>query len=330
MKKVKDTDFLHISPRIKMLEMKLLTKEDINRMITSTSDEDAAKIPMDRGYKAFDSGDIASLEQSLENEERTMFEFLEPHMPNEFILDFFKVKNDYHNIKAILKADALGVNVTPMLSRNGIYSYKEIRDIVRDGAFDGVYEGMEKCIIDAREVLAKTRDPQISDIRIDMAMYEHMAHIAKKAGSDFLTGYMRLMIDADNLRAAVRVKRMKKNSEFLEKVIADGGNIPKKSFLTGELSLETIYKDSPLEQAAKLGEEVSQGRSRFAPLDIMADNCLMEYARGAKLISFGDKTVLGYIIAKEREINQIRTVMVGRLSKRPAEKISESLRLNYV
>ena len=95
-------------------------------------------------------------------------------------------------------------------------------------------------------------------------------------------------------------------------------------------ALPGVSGGSPLEQAAKLGEAVASGESRFAPLDLMADNCLMEYARQAKLISFGDKTVLGYIIAKEREINQIRTVMVGRLSKRPAEKISESLRLNYV
>ena len=125
-------------------------------------------------------------------------------------------------------------------------------------------------------------------------------------------------------------RSMKKNSAFLEKVIAKGGNIPKERFMKEDESIENLYKGSPLEGASKLSELVARGDSPFAPLDLAVDNTLMEYAKTAKYISFGDKTVLGYIVAKEREINQIRTVMIGRMSKRPQEKITESLRLNYV
>lgn len=330
MAKVKDTDFLHISPRIKVMEMKLLSSEDIQRMINAPTDEDAAKVAIDKGFKSFDSADIKSLEKSLESSIEELYNFLAPHMPNEHFLNFFKIKNDYNNIKAILKGDALGVGIDSMLSQNGVFSKESIKDIVRDEDFSQIDQIMKDGITESREILLRTSDPQLLDIRLDMAMYEHMTKLANMSKSEFLIGYMRLMTDGDNLRAFVRVKRMKKTKAFMEKVIASGGNIPKKDFLQDDESLEKIYSKSPFAYGARLGESIIRGESPFAPLDLFVDNTLMEYAKSAKYVSFGDKTVLGYIVAREREVNQLRTVMVGRMAKRPKEKIVESLRINYV
>ena len=134
MKKVKDTDFLHISPRIKMLEMKLLTKDDITRMVNAVTDEDAAKIAIDKGYPSFSASNLESLEKALSESSKALFDLLEPHMPNKYFIDFFKIRNDYNNIKAILKGDALGININPLISQNHVYEDIKDNDIGREHA----------------------------------------------------------------------------------------------------------------------------------------------------------------------------------------------------
>ena len=53
----------------------------------------------------------------------------------------------------------------------------------------------------------------------------HLAETARAVGSPFLEGYVRLLIDAANLRSAVRCARMGKGSDFLSQVLLPGGNV---------------------------------------------------------------------------------------------------------
>lgn len=330
MKKVKDTDFLHISARIKMLEKNLLTKEDMDRMLHAPSAEEAAKIAVDKGYTPFEPRSQSSMDGSLDKSFKELMALLESYMPNKALLDFFKIRNDYSNIKAIIKGDAVMADIKDILSECGVYTRHEIMDMVRDNDFSNAEKVMADAIVSSREILSRTKDPQLSDIALDKAMYEHMGLLARRSGSDFLMGYYKNTVDGDNLRAAVRVIKMKKPAEFMENVIADGGNVKKSEFLTEEPDIEKIYGNTPFKSAAKTAEAVIKGEALFARLDIEVDNVLMEYARKAKAVSFGDMTVLGYVMAREREINQIRTVITGKNAKRSPEKIAESLRLGYV
>ena len=49
-------------------------------------------------------------------------------------------------------------------------------------------------------------------------LYTSMAETARAVGSPFLEGYVRLLIDAANLRSAVRCARMGKGSDFLSQM----------------------------------------------------------------------------------------------------------------
>ena len=49
-KKLKDTDYLSISTRVRAMENRLLTRERMERMIDARTDEEAAKVLSECGY----------------------------------------------------------------------------------------------------------------------------------------------------------------------------------------------------------------------------------------------------------------------------------------
>ena len=48
--KLKDTDFLYISTRLRSMENHLLTRERMERMLEARTDEDAAKVLSECGF----------------------------------------------------------------------------------------------------------------------------------------------------------------------------------------------------------------------------------------------------------------------------------------
>ena len=57
-------------------------------------------------------------------------------------------------------------------------------------------------------MLSATRDPQLGDMVLDRRYFQELLVLAEETGSLFLQGYVQRMIDAANLRTAVRVLRM--------------------------------------------------------------------------------------------------------------------------
>jgi V/A-type H+-transporting ATPase subunit C len=69
---------------------------------------------------------------------------------------------------------------------------------------------------------------------------------------------------------------------------------------------------------------------RFTALERLLDNALMEYAKGAKYISFGIEPLAAYLIAKEGEMRTVRIAMTGLIQGLSREMMAERLRETYV
>ncbi len=60
------------------------------------------------------------------------------------------------------------------------------------------------------------------------------------------------------------------------------------------------------------------------------DDLLLEMIKSAKYLSFGIEPVLGFLIAKELEIKNLRQILIGKLRHVPSELIQKSVRKTYV
>ena len=108
-KNLKDTDYLFISSYLRCRERNLLTSARMDRMIDAPSAADAAKVLSEIGYGEFSPSSDRELGAALSAEREKLFQDLYRYVPDKAVVDVFKVKYDYHNIKTMLKAQ-LGLN----------------------------------------------------------------------------------------------------------------------------------------------------------------------------------------------------------------------------
>ncbi|HBV69152.1 MAG TPA: hypothetical protein DEF04_13985 [Clostridiales bacterium] len=193
---------------------------------------------------------------------------------------------------------------------------------------------MEKALKEIIEVFPKTNDPQLIDIILDKYCYEEMLKSAEETGSDFIIDYVKMQIDAINLKTYVRLKKMNKSWDFFSKVFLNGGRIHEQVFIKSY--------DEPFEKFAELlsaygfkeifleGTEALKETGLFTTLEKLLDNKLMQHVKNAKYVPFGIEPLAGYLIAKDNEIKIARIILAGKLAGISPELIRERLRETYV
>ena len=139
-KKVKDTDYLFISTYLHSRERDLLTAARMERMIEAPTAEEAAKVLTEIGYGEFNPSSERELSAVLASEQEKLFEDLYRFVPDKAVVDVFKVKYDYHNLKTLLKARAMGVDGGRLLLDAGRVSAQEMNRAVTEGDYNALPE----------------------------------------------------------------------------------------------------------------------------------------------------------------------------------------------
>lgn len=327
----KDTDYLAISTRIHAMETRMLTRERMERMIDAKDNSEAIKVLEECGY-----GDVSAAGQGLEGmlsaARGAVFRDIAAAVPDGNLVAVFQLKYDYHNAKVLVKAQAQGIDPERLLLSGGRYDPKELLEGWSRDDLRMCSDAFRAALTQAKETLAATGDPQQADLVLDRACYEEMGRLAKDSGSEFLQGYVRLVIDVANLRTAVRCARLGKEAEFVSRVLLPGGNVSTRSIAAakGE-GLKDLFQTGALAQAAELGAKLAQpGAGPLTTFEAMCDDAVTAYLSAAKRIPFGEQTVIGYLYAKEAELTTVRTIMSGRMAGLDGDTIRSRLRAAYV
>ena len=324
----KDTDYLAISARIRAMENRLLTRERLDRIIEARDDQEARKVLVECGYP-----DVAGagLEQVLAQVREETVKELSAALPGEPGLELFRLKYDYHNAKTILKAQAMGVDGARLLLKGGRYDPAALLAQWQQEQLSGCSGTFRRAMEQAAAVLKETKDPQRADLLLDRAMYAEMGELARGQNSRYLEGYVRLLVDAANLRAAVRVCRMEREDEFLRSVLMEGGNVSVQTIAAarGE-GLAEVFQSGALAQAAKLGAGLLKpGSGALTAFEKACDDAVTKYLASSRMVPFGEQVVVGYLYAKEAELTAVRTIFAGRAAGLDGETIRRRLRESY-
>lgn len=332
-KTFKDTDYLAVSAYVRALENELLTAEQYEQLITAGSDEEEAKLLRSFGYGELEPKHPEAIDADLTAVRAEALEALGASLPNAADLDVFKIKYDYHNIKAMLKAEAMGVSPGALLADLGRISVEELFIAQRDNDGGNLPGRLASAVYVGREVLSATRDPQLFDVAVDKWYFRDLLETAERTGSAFLVGYVRLQIDAANLRTLVRTLRMGKNEEFLRGVLFKGGEIAQEELLRAcggkGAGLAELYAPTRLAEAAAEGARAIDGGA-LTDFERLCDDAQSAYLEEARLIPFGEEPVLAYLAARETEYTNLRVILMGRMAGVPADVIRSRLRASSV
>ena len=322
--------YLCLSAMLRAREPKLLNNERAERMLDAASFEDAAKILTDCGYPDMSQMTASEVEQALAEHRSEIFEELGRLSPDRELVDVFKLKYDYHNAKAIIKAEAMGSDAKRLLSDAGRVSGAELLELYHAEHYSQLPPTFGKAVAEARSVLARTANPQLSDFVLDKAYFREMNALAEALDSDFARGYVALLADSTNLRSAVRILRMGKDIGYLREALVSGGSVSEERLIQGISGegLASVFAGSALSKAAQLGADAVSGGTLTA-FELACDNAVAGYLADAKLCSFGEESVIAYLAGTENELTAVRMILTGRLSGVPSDTIRERLRDLY-
>lgn len=329
-KKYKDTDYLFLSARLRSLERHGLDRVHIERMLGAGTMTECIQVLAELGYAGFDASDERAMHESLRRRRAEAFADLSRYMPQAAILDVFRIKYDYHNLKVLVKNR--GGDVADLLIDAGRFRADELAArYERTGRWDFLPPDMARAAQESRQVLAETGDAQRSDFVLDRAYFAELLSLARQSGCAYLIAYVRAQIDAANLRSVVRTQRMHRTGAFLQQVLFAGGSVTVAQILAGvSEGVASLYRATPLHRAGEIGEAVLRGEKELWELEKACDEAVLQTAAQSRSIPFGVEVAVGYLASLENELSTVRIILSGRIAGLGADDIRERLRDDHV
>ncbi|HHX24107.1 MAG TPA: V-type ATP synthase subunit C, partial [Thermoanaerobacterales bacterium] len=314
----------------------LLGRTVIERILDANGPEEALKVLCDTEYNndIAEMDNIYDFEKVLEKSMARTINTLKESFKNHELINFFTVKNDYHNLKVIVKENIMGSEYNEYFSRLGEVSPSELRKYVEGDLRAKVPDNLKKVYHKAIEMYDTTKDPQQVDLVLDKALFEDMAEIAERANDKFLKEYLTALVDLTNIKTLVRLKKINADLRTLDSVLLPGGNLTQEffeeNFAGSTQDLMEALSSSPYYEVVEEGLMEWEASGSPSAFEKLLDNYLISLARRGLYKPFGSETVIGYMAARENELKILRILLVGKINSIPSDMIRERLRDVYV
>ncbi len=223
--------------------------------------------------------------------------------PDPQIVDFFRLKYDYHNAKVYLKSIAAGEDNTHLFLPLGRCAPALMTEACRSEDYRSLPAVFASALKESSETLGRTSDPRLADFILDRAYVRELKETAEKTRSGFLLGYAALHADALDFRALVRMLKSGVKPEQLKNVITDCGSVSAKSITAAypdSAGVLALYRATGLSPALVDAEKAVKGEG-FAPFERAVRSCLDAYMEKAKYACFGEEVLIRYLYQIEEQ-----------------------------
>lgn len=337
--KYRDTDYLYGSARVRAMESRLLTREKTEHMLEARSAAEIVAMLPDLGFTLRYAGEDKSGEFLREETLLTVlsegYRELDRMDGDRGLSDFLRYPYDCNNMKAVIKCAFRGIDPDGMMFDGiGMLSREQVKTAFSEKNYGVFPPEMAKAIPEAEEHFAKTGNPQKVDLILDRACFADMLRAARNTGVAYAQELMETRIDLVNLVSCLRLIRMQTGASaiaFFEEVFLEGGTLTRsfltESLLEGETALSERLLPTSYSELASLLEN---GQTPLNVIEKRADDLWFARAERSKYAPFGAEVLLGYAIALEYEVKNIRILLAGKDAGLAPDVIRERLRKSYV
>ncbi len=311
-----EKDYAYAVGRIRAMENKLLPVGFFERLLTAPSIEESARLLGETEYGGRETG--GDFEDILEEQLGQLYQFLREQTADAPELLVFLRRWDVHNLKLLVVTAGHG-----RPSRLGIIPFADLKKMV-----EGVLPSTLPAEIN--EVLADLpeRGPERA-AALDRAYYRYGRRVLERS-SALLAAYWRARRDLINLQLFLRLRKSGAPVKEFELFMVEPGYIERRQWVENYTqpltSLASLVNNTPYAHLVR-GEEVFNA---LPLLEREIDNYLLDLVKEAKYVPLGIEPVIGYLLAKEREVLNLRFVFAGKKNKLPVETVRRRLRNVYV
>lgn len=321
-----EEQYTYAVARIRAKELTLLNKQDLEQLLAAKDYDDALRSLADKGFG--DGENFSNTEELLRYESQKTWKLIGELVKDMSVFDVFLYANDYHNLKASVKAVISDVPTDKLFIKDGTVDPETIFKAVKERDYSLLPEHMRTAAQEAASVLLKTGDGQECDIIIDTAALTAIREAGRKSKNKMIDKYSELTVALSDIKTALRACRVKKPISFIKRALAECDSLNISSLAqAASKSLEDVYEYLSLTDYSDAVEEIKTSMSAF---EKWCDNRIMDHIKQQKQNPFTIGPLAAFILARENEIKAVRIILSGKQNSLKDSSVRERLRDLYV
>ena len=321
-----NTKFAYAVANVRAVENELLNTSFMEQLASSGSYDNACRLLSDKGFSGFETHSDPNV--ALADYMTKTWDYLMEITPDRDALEFLIVKNDFHNLKAIIKGIVANTDGKKYCIKPCVLDTEDVFNAVKAKDYETLPAWMSGVAEKAYELLTTTLDGQIFDMYVDKASLERMIAFAKNSGYSFCEEFANAFVAVTNIRIALRLSAFTGSHSLLDNAFAycDGLDVSelKKAVLKGREEVTSFVLGTDYAELIE-GSAVSDSM-----LEKNCDNYLMKMLDEVKRISFGIEPLVAYYYARETEWKNLRITVGAIHAGMSAEAVRERMRELYV
>lgn len=330
-----DLAYSGVNTTVRILEQQLLSKEQLNGILVSTSLQQALEALQKTSYE-IDVQEVLESRQFdkvLDDHLKAHYEEVLELIPDASLLDVFSIRYTYHNLKVLLKSKFSGRDLTHLCVPLGRYSMETLNQLVETQDSLDVPPIMIEGVREAYADFENFGRLEAADVFMDRYYFKHLRFIDRTLNQDIIHQIVNIMIDMENMTILIRANQQNQSRSFLIGVLSSEGTIDKTSLIDevlekGTDALLELYRNVPYyDRIVSIIE--SKEHPVFA-LELLKEELIYHILQEATFEPFGPLPSLAYIHALEMEVKNLRLLLVGVDNEFSKEQLEERMRPVYV
>ena len=312
--------YVYTVARLRGMENHILDSAFFARLMDSASIDDAVKALGETSYSQWISGTSSNFDKAIDSEILATCEELKSFVPDKELLDIFRLPYDFHNVKVLLKGlfkvrgGELEGRRYDLLSKLGTIDTEELTNAIETEEYGFLPYGLTDLIPQCWQLWDASKNAQAVELLIDHQMFKAMLNVAEGLKMPDVIQWVKFRIDAENLRSAIRLSRMKYDAAKALPFFHEGGTIRPddmaKLLNEPQETWSRILSYTDIGSVLSALNEQNDMKTALSDVSKALDDYLVKVLEKAKYSMDAPANVLLFMLTKEAEARNMRVALV--------------------
>jgi V/A-type H+-transporting ATPase subunit C len=329
---VENSEYAFAVAKIRALETGYIDEVALNTLLTAEGERFTANFFEVTGVRMTESDNVSLILDNLERSFSDSFLMVKALLIEEYMRRLISLRYDYELLKLIVKeVKGKVVRIHLSLLERSNYSHEMLKTSLGEGKALDTGETMYRTyrkLLDLREAGGRE-----IDTGCDRAYYSEVFQILDVNDNQFIRNYFVREIDALNIVTTLRLKIQGKKRSMVKERYIPFGTIALSYLEEGfDLNLDGFATRIQFSPLANLLREVNKGldeEAQVAQVEKYIEDDQTRYLRESMFVTFGIEPLLSYLWTKERELKNLRTIFITKMSGVGTDEIKKYVRGIY-